>query len=146
MLIRKSHLSDFLGVHKLISSLRPDIRYDFEEMNFVFLKALKMSNQFYISAIDNEKVVGFCSLSVKNSLWQNGYLGHIDELVVDKKYRRKGIGTMLMETAMKLAEEQNCKRLELDGDIRVNAGFFGKLGFESRSTIFTRSIVTPEAV
>ena len=44
-----------------------------------------------------DQIVGFCSLTIKNNLWQAGNLGHIDELVVDEKYRGQRIGIQLID-------------------------------------------------
>lgn len=148
MLIRKSHLSDFSGIYKLLIQTEPETDYDFEEMNFVFLKGLKASTQFYISAIDDGRIAGFCSISVKNSLLKVGYVAHIDELIVDVDNRRQGIGTLLMDTAFKLAEENNCKLLQMESgaDKDGGAAFCARTGFIEKGVFFTRDVVTPEAI
>ena len=53
----------------------------------IFDRALASAVQNYVCATDEEKVIGFGSLTLKSNLWQAGLLGHIDELVVDATHR-----------------------------------------------------------
>jgi hypothetical protein len=50
----------------------------------------------YICVVDKAQVVGFGSLTIKNSLWQEGAIGHIDERIVRHEYRGRNIGTLLL--------------------------------------------------
>jgi hypothetical protein len=43
---------------------------------------LKCESQAYICVVDKAEVAGFGSLTIKNSLWQEGGIGHVDELIV----------------------------------------------------------------
>lgn len=39
---------------------------------------------------------------------------YVGKIVVDKKYQRKGIGTLLMQEINRIAKELNCNRIELN--------------------------------
>jgi ribosomal protein S18 acetylase RimI-like enzyme len=80
----------------------------------VYDRALSSENQKYLCAVENNKIVGFGSLTIKNNLWQEGNLGHIDEVVVDKSARGKGIGRQILSQLIALAKEKKCRRVELD--------------------------------
>jgi glucosamine-phosphate N-acetyltransferase len=92
--------------------------------------------------VENENVAGFCSLTIKNNLWQAGYLGHIDELVVSKGKRGLGIGSALLAAIIGIAKEVGCSRVELDSAFhRAEAhGFYEQQGFEKRAYLFSRSL------
>ena len=57
---------------------------------------LKCESRAYICVVDDAQVVGFGSLTIKNSLWQEGAIGHIDELIVRHEYRCRDLGTQLL--------------------------------------------------
>jgi GNAT superfamily N-acetyltransferase len=82
------------------------------------------------------------SLDVRQSLWQAGPLGHVDELVVDAGHRGGGVGTKLLEHVMRVARELECRRVELDSAFhRVEAHrFYERLGLERRAFLFSKPV------
>lgn len=64
-----------------------------------------------IVALEDSKVVGYLSYEFKE---RHVKKMHIDQLVVLKDYRGKGLGRMLLDEARKIAIENNCDRIELD--------------------------------
>jgi glucosamine-phosphate N-acetyltransferase len=111
VVIRECRKTDFEQVMKLLEQLWPDKTLDRGKLREVFLRGLKPESQHYVCAEIDDNLVGFCSLTIKNSLWQEGLLGHIDELVVDKHHHGKGIGSRLLG---QIAKEKSCRRIELD--------------------------------
>jgi GNAT superfamily N-acetyltransferase len=91
-------------------------------------------------AYDGETIIGFVTLAIKNSLWQEGNLGWIDELVVDKNHQGKGIGTRLVRAITKVAVNKHCKRIELDSAFHRKQAhrFYEKNGFERRAFLFSK--------
>jgi ribosomal protein S18 acetylase RimI-like enzyme len=108
----------------------------------VMEKGLGSDGHIYLCATDGRKLAGYGSLSIKNSLWMGANLGYVDELVVDREYKNRGIGRMLMKEIERIAGERGCRRLELDSAFhRTDAhAFYGKLGFEKRAFVFTKEI------
>jgi GNAT superfamily N-acetyltransferase len=86
--------------------------------------------------------VGFCSLTIKDNLWQQGFLGNIDELVVEESFRGKGIGKILVETIIDIARKIGCKKVELDSSLHRKRAhkFYQDMGFETRAYLFSKSI------
>jgi len=62
--------------------------------------------------------------------------GLLEEIVVDKDYRGKGIGRKLIETAIDLARGEKVTRLELTSHPkRIEANkFYEHIGFKKRDT------------
>jgi ribosomal protein S18 acetylase RimI-like enzyme len=83
---------------------------------------------------------------VNNNLWQQGLIGHVDELVVDQRHRRMGIGSALLRRMEEIAAEMGCKRLQLDSaHHRLEAhAFYESLGFRNRAMLFSKPMATPE--
>lgn len=76
---------------------------DKEKTRVIFQNGLKNNSTKYLIARNDINIIGFISLSIKNSLWQEGNIGHVDELVVDMTYRKKGVGSLLLAAITNLA-------------------------------------------
>jgi GNAT superfamily N-acetyltransferase len=133
---------DFGQVFKLLEQLWPAQTLNKKRLRGVFKQGLKSKFQCYVCARIEGNVVGFVSLTIKNSLWQHGYVGHIDELIVDTEYRSRGIGSQLLEHIAKLAKKKCCRRIELDSAFeRKDAHkFYERNGFENRAFVFSKEI------
>lgn len=59
------------------------------------------------------------------------YLGHIEDVVVDKEYRGKNLGKKLVEYIMDMAQERGCYKVVLDCK-EENIGFYKKCGLDPR--------------
>jgi ribosomal protein S18 acetylase RimI-like enzyme len=140
--IRRLTIEDLDGLIKLLEQLWIGKSIDASAVKKVIEKGLGNNCQIYVCATDDRKLIGYCSLSIKNSLWMLANLGNVDELVVDGEYRNRGIGKMLMNEIERIAKNHDCKRLELDSAFhRTKAhAFYGKLGFEKRAYLFTKEI------
>ena len=138
--IRPCSSEDFNELLGLLKQLWPEKNLDPAALQTVFDRALDSDLQAYICATDGENIIGFGSLSVKNSLWQEGYIGHVDELVVDSGYRGRGVGTRLIEHLIVIAKQRGCRRIELDsGFHRPDAHrFYEQHGFENRGYLFSK--------
>ena len=138
--IRRCTLGDFDAILPLLRQLWPDKSIDSEASRQVFAKGVDSPFQEYICAVIDTRVVGFCSLSIKNNLWLEGNLGHVDELIVDESVRGQGIGKHLLDHITGLARERGCKRLELDSAFhRMGAHrFYEEHGFENRAYLFSK--------
>ena len=142
VMIRWCKEEDFEQVLKLLAQLWPEKKLNEKELRKVFLRGLNSDFQSYVCALIEDDIVGFCSLTIKDSLWQTGLLGHIDELVVDKEYRGKGIGSKLMEYITNIAGEKGCVIIELDSALNRNQAhrFYKQNGFKDRAFLFSKKI------
>jgi ribosomal protein S18 acetylase RimI-like enzyme len=140
--IRNCSSDDFEGVQKLLQQLWPGRNFNVKDLREVYERALSSPNQKLMAAAGPDRIVGFCSLTIKNNLWQAANLGVVDELVVDAEYRGFGIGKMLMEKITQIAIENECKRLELDSSSHRKEAhqFYERLGFKSRAFWFSKEL------
>jgi len=90
---------------------------------------IKTNQAVLIGAVDGEKLVGFIWI------YKHEYFGetrmHINQIIVDKEYKRKGIGKRLLEEAEKKAKELGIKVIDLFvSEKNAEAvNFYEKMGF-----------------
>lgn len=137
--IRKCTNADFAQVAPLLLQLWPNKAQNLSKLRGAFDRAMASTSQRYFCAVDNGDIVGFCSVSMKNSLWEEGSLANVDELVVDAAARGQGIGTALLDYVVDMARKAGCSRLELDSAFhRTDAhSFYERKAFEKRAFLFT---------
>ena len=102
-----------------------------------YLKLLKIieelnTNHNIYFYIENDKIVGSITLLIEQKLIHNGKcVGHIEDFVVSENYRKKGIGSNLINYAINIAERSNCYKCILDCKNMLER-FYEKKGFEKR--------------
>jgi len=138
--IRPCTSADFEQIFELLKQLWPDKTLDSKALARVYHRGLTSDLQRYICAADDENVIAFCSLTLKNNLWQAGFLGHIDELIVSKEKRGSGVGSALLAAIIGIAKEAGCPRVELDSAFHRSEAhkFYQQQGFENRAYLFSR--------
>lgn len=96
-----------------------------------------------IVARDNDKVVGMITILYTVSTALGGMVGLLEDMIVHSEYRYSGIGSKLIEYALKFAKEQNVKRLTLLTDKSNNKAhdFYLKHNFIKSSMIPFRKII-----
>ena len=91
----------------------------------------------YFIAKDEGKIIAACFIAIIPNLTYRGKsIGLIENVIVDEKYRRKGIGQRIMELALKHAKEKRCYKVILQSGMqRTDAHkFYEKLGFNDKIT------------
>jgi ribosomal protein S18 acetylase RimI-like enzyme len=91
------------------------------------------SNSFFV-AKDGNRIVGMITLIIyRIPVWKKGW---IEDVVVDEKYRGKGIATKLINMAIEHAQVNGVLSLNLTSSSeKENANrLYIKLGFEKRDT------------
>ncbi len=140
--IRNAEINDFDEIFLLLKQLWPDKKLKKNSLQNVFEHLIKSNQEEFFCAEIKGKMVGFCTLAIRNSLWQEGYMCHICELVVDETFRGKSIGTNLIKAASEVAKKRGCKKIELDSAIHRKRAhsFYKKIGFENRAYLFSKNL------
>jgi Acetyltransferases len=142
MNIRSTKIEDFEEVLSLFYQLWPNKKINKNELKKVFERGIASQFDEYISVEIEGRVIGFCAYGIMNNFWQEGYIGYIYTMIVDEKYRRKGIGKTLIEFACTKAKSFGCKKVELDsGFQREDAHlFYENNRFDKRAFLFSRDL------
>jgi len=92
----------------------------------------------FLVARDGETVVGFINFTTRNTLYQAAPSGLIDELIVTKAYRGKGIGKQLVSATLKMCRQLGCCEVEVSTLKSNNKArdFYRSCGFTEDSVFF----------
>ncbi len=81
----------------------------------------------------NGTIVGSTTLFVEQKFIHNGgRVGHIEDVVVSKKYEGRGIGIKLVNSLLKKAKALNCYKTILDCQDEL-IPFYERIGFKQES-------------
>ena len=88
-------------------------------------------NRTWLVALDKDKVIGSAVLLEWNHFLLKGKIGRLDMLVVNREYRDKGVGKLLVDELEKMAKERGCFSLavwvlegnDLAGNLYKKKGF-----------------------
>jgi glucosamine-phosphate N-acetyltransferase len=84
--------------------------------------------------IDNniDKIVATGTIFIeKKFIHKMGYVGHIEDVVVDQNYRNKGLGKEIINTLVEFARSIECYKVILDCS-KENVGFYENCDFEKK--------------
>jgi len=86
-------------------------------------------------------IIGCCSWTTVQTL-QHGLMGRISLLLVDKRHRRQGIASAMLDHAFSALIKAGCSRVEAMSDIEISNAhnFFRTLKFEQTSYRFARDL------
>jgi ribosomal protein S18 acetylase RimI-like enzyme len=92
-----------------------------------------LSNRFFVARIDN-KIIGMLTLIVVNTF--SAKKGLFEDLVVDKNFQGRGIGTKLINEAIGQARKEGIVRIDFTSSPeRIAANkLYESLGFKKRNT------------
>ena len=107
-----------------------------------FERGLASPRQRYLCAEVDSRVVGFGSLTLNHSLRQAGPVGRLDDLVVDRDYRCRGVATLLVQAIEEIAVGAGCSRLDLDCAFhrKDEHAFFEQRRYERRALLFSKTL------
>ena len=87
-------------------------------------------NIYTFVIIVNEKIVGVGSVFIEPKLIHNiSFVGHIEDIVVDKEWRGQNIGKQLIDHLTRFAEGKGCYKVILDC-AENNVKFYEKCGYK----------------
>lgn len=95
-------------------------------------KVTQQKNAWLFGAFCNDQLVGTTTLYIVETVVRN--LAVIEEVVVDKKFRSKGVGYALMCAVIEKAKKMKTDCIELNVHDKIAKKLYFKCGFEDRCT------------
>jgi len=106
--IRRANIEDFDRLTVLYSELTTVGNPDMFEVS------TKIYDNIYLLIVDG-KIVGAVTLLIEPKIIHSGSkVGHVEDLVVDKDYRRMGLGSKLLNHVKNIAKKEGCYKIILD--------------------------------
>jgi glucosamine-phosphate N-acetyltransferase len=81
-----------------------------------------------IVGLHNDQIIAYGSIVIENKI-RGELAGHIEDIVVDKKFRGKNIGVKLIKELVKIGYSKECYRITLTCDQSL-INFYYKNGFK----------------
>lgn len=107
------------------------------ELKARFLQMLLMNHCALWVAEMDDRVVGLVSASLRPTLYHSGPSVLIDELIVDARVRRQGVGQALVEAVVAWAVAQGASEVEVstEKENRAAQAFYRQCGFASEALL-----------
>ena len=91
----------------------------------------KMGAEVWVVEFEGKIIASVSLLLEQKIIHECGIVGHLEDVVVDRDYRKYGLGKFIIERIIKIAREWGCYKLI--GDCKSELlGFYEKNGFESK--------------
>ena len=120
---------DYIDYNNFIKLINININTDIYNL---FISNLNPNRHIIVLCEKDNQVVGTGSLLIEPKLTYNiSYLGHIENIFVDEKYRNKGIGKEIVEYLVNYAREKLCYRIDLASEDKL-INFYKGLGFNKQ--------------
>jgi len=146
VVVRKATQSDLSTIYELAIELVESVKYEEGVAKDVVQQncrnALTNPNCYILLAETEGKVIGFISFMTRKTIIHSDLCGLIDELVVSKRYRRKGAGKELIHAAVEKCKKLRCCEVEVSTELtNVNAReFYKHCGFEETGVILEKHL------
>jgi ribosomal protein S18 acetylase RimI-like enzyme len=118
-IIRMAASQDIVAMANLLAelfSIEKDFQIDPQKQQYGLQMLMGSRNAALFVAESNGKIIGMVTVQMLISTAQGGKVGVIEDLIVTKTWRGKGIGRSLLETIKNWAQARGISRLQLLAD------------------------------
>ena len=135
LIIRKIIESDLKnGFLESLDNLRQTSNLEQNSVKNILKKILENENHIIHIAELNGKIVGSTTLLIEQKfIHEGGFVGHIEDVVVNKEFEGQGIGMKLVLSLLDVAKEKKCYKTILNCEDKL-IPFYEKIGFKQKST------------
>ena len=122
------------GFLESLDNLRQTSNLEQNSVKNILKKILENENHIIHVAELNGKIVGSTTLLIEQKfIHQGGFVGHIEDVVVNKEFEGRGIGMKLVLSLLDVAKEKKCYKTILNCEDKL-IPFYEKIGFKQKST------------
>lgn len=137
--VRLAHISDARLLAELADKLIPREARTAERIRVLTRSLRKQNYQLYVAEQDG-RLLGFVDLWVFPDFAHAGRMGIIQNLFVDRRFRRRGLGGLLMRHVTRRASQLKLKELHVWTAFRNRAAIslYRKYGLTRKSLLLQR--------
>ena len=142
IIIREAKKSDLLTIGKLtlelIEAMGNTEGIDIKLIAENCQNLLSEANSHILVAEIGGVVVGFVNFTTRKTILHRGLSGLIDEVIIAKSYRGKGLGKQLLSSAIEKSRQLGCCEVEVSTEkTNIKAReFYRQCGFTERGVLF----------
>lgn len=97
------------------------------------------NHHIFVYQIDNIPI-GIITILIEQKLIHDGKcVGHIEDVVIDKNYNNKGIGSLMINNTISFAKENNCYKILLNCNENIKE-FYKKNGLTEKNIAMCKYI------
>ena len=126
--VQKNDIAAVIDLLQSISNFKPNKK----EYSIIYNEFFSQQNVFSIVAIFNNKIVGYGSIVIETKI-RGGRKGHIEDIVTHPKFRKKQIGSKIIDNLLKIAKKKECYKISLECN-KDNIPFYINNNFEISGT------------
>jgi GNAT superfamily N-acetyltransferase len=115
-LARKEHIEEMCDLLGQLFAIEKDFSPNREKQRRGLSLLLEDERSTVLIAKSDDKVIGMCTLQFIISTAEGGKVALLEDLVVDKKWRGKGIGSALLKAAEGYCKQHGISRITLLAD------------------------------
>jgi ribosomal protein S18 acetylase RimI-like enzyme len=139
---KPSDIPQLVELLKALFAIEADFNFD-QDKQTCGLKLLLNSDKdcILVAELHSERrILGMCTIQTLISTAEGGRVGLLEDLIVAADFRHQGIGRELLAGALKWAERQCLKRLQLLADKNNEAAlsFYENQGWKSTQLVCLR--------
>jgi len=147
ILLRKAMESDLPIIEKLITELIESMdNKEGIDTNTAFENCrnlLSDTNSYLLVGEINGAIIGFIHFAIHKALLHSGPSGLIDEFIVTRSCRSKGVGKQLIDAATQKCKQLGCCEVEVSTEFANTTAreFYKSCGFEERGVILEKDLL-----
>jgi len=131
MKVRQLLVGDYeLGLMNLMEQLTEAPPIKFEDFVKQYIKFGYNTSIYVIEDEKNKKIVGYGAIYIDYKFYRNcKNVGHIEDIIIDKDYRGKGLSKLIINKLLESAREKDCYKIILNCKDEY-VGYYQKMGFK----------------
>jgi GNAT superfamily N-acetyltransferase len=134
--IRPARLTDSDAIFSLATEFATSFTVEQTAFESSFVSLLQSPDAFVAVASDNGRVIGYVLGFEHPTFYANGRVAWVEEIMVSKDLRRRGVGRQLMENFEQWAGSRQSKLIALA--TRRAVPFYQRMGYEESATYFRK--------
>lgn len=137
-LARTGDIESLIIILNQLKSNSMDHQYDFANGIITLQKIIDDENYYFMVAEINKQIVGTATMLIQRNLTHNGRsYAHIENVVTDSGFRKRGIGKILLLELVNVAKSLDCYKVILNCSLE-NSKFYNSVGFSLTNEIEMR--------
>jgi ribosomal protein S18 acetylase RimI-like enzyme len=136
IVIRRAVIEDKESIFQLANQLSDFVKIDKDIFISNFHQLIADQNYCILVAKLGENIVGYLSGYFHKTIYANGLVGYVDEIVVLDTQRNLRLGTKLMNELEIISKNKNCILISLA--TAGAKGFYEKIGYSSKAGYYKK--------